>query len=58
MPYNMKTSPHFYPCRTVLVAHFSNLTKFEGSSKRESVSYTYDFSPINANDLIMQSEKC
>ena len=42
MPYNMKMSPFFYPCCTVLTAHVSNLTKFECSSQCDSVSYTYD----------------
>ena len=39
-----------------MAVHFSNLTKFGCSSKRDRVSYTYDIFHKNAKDLIMQNE--
>ena len=38
----MRMLPYLNPCCGVLTAHFSNLTKFECSHRRDIITYTHD----------------
>ena len=53
----MRILPYLSSCCSVLAARFSNLTKFECSHRRDTVTYTHDIFHNKCKDLIMQHEK-